>query len=147
MIVTSPANFEKSVALGFAVQGMKSRHRKKAMKMVPGDAVVFYCTGLAAFAAAAVVASECFEEHTRIWSAPNQPEEDYPWRIRLRDVALPPESGRVPASALKDRLGYVRKWPAAHWKLAFQGNVHLIPEADAALVRSALETGEVSLSP
>ena len=147
MIVTSPPNFEKTVGLEFAMQGMKSRHRKKAMNMAPGDAVIFYLTGLAVFAAAAEIASAYFEEHTPIWSAPGKPEEDYPWRIRLRHVCAPPESGRVPASDLKDRLVYVRKWPAEHWKLAFQGNVHLIPDVDAALVRSTLETASVPSQP
>jgi hypothetical protein len=147
MIVTSPDNFDKTMALHLAVVGMKSRHRKKAMSMAPGDAVVFYLTGLAVFAAAAEVASGYFEEHVRIWRSPGKPDEDYPWRIRLRNAVTPPEPARVPALDLKDRLAYVRKWPAAHWRLAFQGNVHKIPDDDAALVRASLRVAGVSSLP
>jgi len=32
-----------------------------------------------------------------------------------------------------------RKWPAEHWTLAFQGNVHLVPEEDCRLIRAAIE--------
>ena len=27
-------------------------------------------------------------------------------------------------------MAYVKKWPVEHWRLAFQGNVHLLPKAD-----------------
>lgn len=139
MIVTSPANFARTVELEFAQQGMKSRHRKKAAQMAPGDPLIFYITGEAAFGAAAEVACEYFEDHSPIWTAPGKPAEDYPWRVRLRNVVAPGRSGRIAAFELKDRLAHVRKWPEAHWKLAFQGNVHWIPDADAALVRASLK--------
>jgi len=145
MIVTSPANFLSTARLEFTVQGMKSRHRKKAMNMAPGDALIYYLTGVAAFAAAAEIASAYFEDRSRIWSAPGKPDEEYPWRVRLRNVIVPSERGRVAAVDLKERLAYVRKWPDPHWKLAFQGNVHLIPDDDARLVRASLEAAPVAL--
>jgi hypothetical protein len=37
-------------------------------------------------------------------------------------------------------MEYVRKWPAANWTLAFQGNVHVIESNDYELIRSAIAT-------
>lgn len=140
MVVSSPENFARTAGLGFAFQGLKTRHRKKAMTMAPGDRIVYYITGEAAFAATARVASECFEDRTRIWTAPGKPDEDYPWRVKLCDVICPPAAARVPARELKDRLEFVRKWPPEHWRLAFQGHVHALGDRDARLIAGALAT-------
>jgi hypothetical protein len=40
----------------------------------------------------------------------------------------------VPAESLKDDLEHIRKWPAEHWKLAFQGQLRAVSDADAALL-------------
>jgi hypothetical protein len=32
----------------------------------------------------------------------------------------------------------VQKWPAEHWKLAFQGNLRQIPDEDFAALRRAI---------
>ena len=34
----------------------------------------------------------------------------------------------------KDELEHIRKWPAEHWKLAFQGQLRTVSEADAELL-------------
>ena len=44
-----------------------------------------------------------------------------------------------PAEPLARQMTYAKKWPAEHWTLAFQGNVHLVPEEDYALIRAAIE--------
>ena len=44
MIVTSPENYELTRKLRFAQQGVKSRHRRKAERMAPGDRVCWYLT-------------------------------------------------------------------------------------------------------
>jgi len=138
MIVTSPDNFNKTRELKFTVQGFKSRHRKKAEKMQPGDPLIYYITGEAAFAGICEIASPHFESHDIIWTSPGKPDEHYPWRVKIKKVHIPADSARVRAETLKDDLQYVRKWPAAHWKLAFQGNVHLLPEADYDIIKKAL---------
>jgi hypothetical protein len=51
-------------------------------------------------------------------------------------------SVRIRAEDIKDQLTFVQKWPAAHWKLAFQGNVHLLPAEDFETLRSALAAGQ-----
>ena len=45
----------------------------------------------------------------------------------------------VPAEPLARQMEYAKKWPAEHWTLAFQGNVHLVPEGDYELIRAAIE--------
>ena len=36
----------------------------------------------------------------------------------------------VPAESLATELEHVRKWPAEHWKLAFQGQIRAVSDAD-----------------
>ena len=40
----------------------------------------------------------------------------------------------VPAEELAGKLDHVRKWPAEHWKLAFQGQLRTVSEKDAKLL-------------
>ena len=47
----------------------------------------------------------------------------------------------VPAVELAGDLEHVRKWPAAHWQLAFQGQLRTVPKADAALLERRLREG------
>ena len=44
----------------------------------------------------------------------------------------------VPAEELARDLEHVRKWPAEHWTLAFQGQLRTISDADAALLMDRL---------
>ena len=137
MIVTSPANFDRTKALGFKQQGMKRRHLRKAERMAPGDGICWYVTGHQAFAATGTIASPFFESSEQIWVSDGQPDV-YPWRVRVRkERVLAPERG-VPAESLVPKLQFVRKWPKASWRLAFQGNVHELPAPDFALISRAV---------
>ena len=42
IVVSSVDNFHRTKDLGFTIQGLKSRHRKKAEQMRPGDKIVTY---------------------------------------------------------------------------------------------------------
>jgi hypothetical protein len=142
IIVGSPDNFARTEELGFTVQGIKSRHRKKAERMKPGDKIVFYLTGKKAFGGIATITSPYFESHERIWQSgdPKKEAEDYPFRVKIEpDVALPADQG-IPAEPIARQMTYVSKWPPANWTLAFQGNVHEIGEDDYALIRAAMES-------
>ena len=62
IVVGSPDNFEKTAELGFTVQGLKSRHRRKAERMDQGDRLVWYITGDQAFAGIATIQGPYFED-------------------------------------------------------------------------------------
>ncbi len=141
IVVGSPENFARTAEHGFSVQGLKSRHRKKAERMKTGDKIVYYLTGLKAFGGIATIESPYFESHERIWESgdPKKSGEDYPFRVQIApDVTLSIDEA-VPAEPIARRMVYVSKWPAANWTLAFQGNVHEIGEADYRLIREGIE--------
>jgi hypothetical protein len=142
IVVSSPDNWQRTENLGFTVQGLKSRHRKKAEQMHPGDKLICYVTGLKSFAGILTVESGYYEEHDNpIWVSGNKKKaaEDYPFRLKVsRDLWLP-VADVVDAEPLARQMDYAKKWPAANWTLAFQGNVHLIGEGDYLLIRHAIE--------
>ncbi len=141
IIVGSTDNFARTKELGFTMQGIKSRHRKKAEKMKPGDKIVWYLTGVKAFGGVATITSPYFEAHDRIWQSgdPKKETEDYPFRFNISPDVVLEESEWIPAEPIARRMVYATKWPAANWTLAFQGNVHIIGEEDFALIRSEIE--------
>ncbi len=137
MLVSSADNFETSRAHGFTIQGIKSRHRKKAENMRPGDRVLYYCTGVMGFAGAATITSEYFEDHSPIWVSKKEGEE-YPFRFHIKPDEILPAGEFVLAESLLDQLQFIKKWPPQHWKLAFQGNVHLLPAEDFETIENAI---------
>jgi hypothetical protein len=148
IIVGSPDNYAATRAQGFSVQGIKSRHRKKAAVMRPGDRIVWYITGVKAFAGHATITSEYFEDHTPIWKSrdPKKDAEDYPFRVNISPVITLDADEFVPAEPIARQMTYVSKWPAANWTLAFQGNVHKIDDADFALIEAALRDAARSVA-
>jgi hypothetical protein len=139
MAVASTDNFERTRALGATMQGFETRQRKNVMEgMEPGDRLVWYITKVQAFGGTATVASKGFEDHELIWQS--KPGEDYAWRVKLRRGRLLNEDAWVPSHVVGPGLEYVQKWPAEHWKLAFQGNLHQIPDVDYDTLAAALES-------
>lgn len=140
IIVSSPENFARSREIGFTMQGIKSRHRKKAERMKPGDRIVYYLTGLKAFGGISTITSPYFESHDRIWASgdPKKQAEDYPYRVQTSPDLILEEGAYAAAEPIARQMAYVAKWPAANWTLAFQGNVHEIGEGDFDLIRDAL---------
>jgi predicted RNA-binding protein len=141
IIVGSIENFRRTAELGFTIQGMKSRHRKKAERMKAGDKIIYYVTGLKAFAGISTIASDYFESHERIWKSgdPKKDAEDYPFRVNIQADVILPESEFVEAEPLARKMIYVSRYPVENWTLAFQGNVHEINEGDYQLIRQAIE--------
>lgn len=140
IIVGSPDNFARTREIGFTMQGIKSRHRKKAERMKPGDKLVYYVTGLKAFAGISTVTSPFFESHEPIWRSgnPKKAEEDYPFRVSTEPETILDQGAYLDAEPVARQMAYVAKWPAANWTLAFQGNVHQIGADDFALIREAV---------
>jgi predicted RNA-binding protein len=138
IVVTSPDNWAKTAERGWNVLGLKSTRRKLANGFKPGDRVVAYYTGVKQFGAVLKVTSECFEDHQKIWGSPNKPNEDYPYRVETEPELVLKSGALIDAKDLAGRMGYTKKWPAANWTLAFQGNIHAIPEADFELIRAEM---------
>ncbi len=141
IIVTAPANFARSRDLDWTIQGIKSRHRKKAEQMHAGNTFIYYLTGVQAFGGIVEVTSDYWEDHaTPIWQAkdPKKAGEDYPFRVSITPRLILDEPDWQPALALIPVLEHPKRWPAAHWHLAFQGNVHKITDADHAIIADAL---------
>ncbi len=141
IVVGSPDNFARTAELGFTIQGLKSRHRKKAERMKPGDKIVYYITGRKEFGGIATIESPYFEDHEIIWQSNDAKKaaEDYPFRVNISPDLILPVGEAIPAEPVARQMTYVAKWPANNWTLAFQGNVHEIGESDYRLIREAVE--------
>lgn len=136
-LTTSPDNIARTAGLGWRIQGVKSRRRRTAEQLRPGDRLIYYVTKHVAFAATVEIRSEYFEDHDPIWTS--KPGEDYPWRVEIApEVVLEDPDDWVPAESLYEDLEFVKKWPRENWKLAFQGNIREWPERDYEVVRKAL---------
>jgi hypothetical protein len=136
--VSGEANFEKTRELNFEVQGFKTRQRRKAERMAAGDRLVWYITKEMAFAGYATITGTYFEDHEPIWEGKKEGE-DYPWRVPIRAELVLDRDDWIDVEGIARKMTYVAKWPAEHWRLAFQGNLHDIPEEDFQRIKQALE--------
>ncbi len=139
ILTGSPENFRINVERGFDVIGFKEGRRNQASDFEPGDEIVFYLTGVQAFGGIARVRSTMFEDRTPIWpQGKKRKPEAYPWRVDAEPLLVLEEDAFVPAESFLGELEHLAKWPAAHWHLAFQGQLRTVSEADAALLRERL---------
>jgi hypothetical protein len=147
IITGSVENFRATRERDFTVQGLKSRHRKTAEKIRPGDRITWYITGIKALGATATVTSEYFEDHTPIWCSDKKKktEDDYPFRFEIKPDVVLDEEDLIDAEPVARQLRHVSKWPEKNWTLAFQGNIRPIDDDDFAIIEDALK--EASLAP
>lgn len=131
-------NFRTTREHGFGLIGAKERRRRLAEQIEPGDEIVLYVTVVQAFGAIIRVTSEMFEDREPVWPGKPGKRDDYPWRFLTEPVVTLDEESFVPAEDLAHGLEHVRKWPAEHWKLAFQGQLRTVSEADARLLGERL---------
>jgi hypothetical protein len=134
ILTGSPENYAATAAHGFSVIGCKERRRNQALQMEPGDRIVLYLTRVMRFAACIRVTGEMFEDRTKLWPGKPGKADPYPWRFETAPELVLDEPEWVTADSLKTDLEHIRKWPAEHWKLAFQGQLRTVSEADAALL-------------
>jgi predicted RNA-binding protein len=134
ILTGSVENFRATREHGFRLIGMKQRRRRQAEEFEPGDEIVFYITVVQAFAGVVRVTSELFEDRTKVWPGKPGNPDPYPWRFETEPVVVLDEPQFVPAIELASELEHVGKWPAEHWRLAFQGQLRTVSEADAALL-------------
>lgn len=137
IVVGSEENMRIAQARGFDMFGFKSSRRREAARMKPGDKLIFYLTGIMKFGGLATVTSDSFEDHTPVFKG-KKPSEDYPFRVRTQaDVILEVEQ-YLDVREIAPQLQYPKKWPPEHWRLAFQENLHQIPEEDYVLIVSLM---------
>ena len=139
-------NFRATREHGFRVIGMKGRRRRLAEQIEPGDRIAFYVTGIQAFGGIVRVTGEMYEDRTRIWPGKPGNPDAYPWRFETEPVLVLDEEEFVPAIELAGELEHVRKWPAEHWHLAFQGQLRPVSEADARLIEERLREAAGALA-
>jgi len=128
--VGSEDNMRAAEARGFDMFGFKSTRRKEVAGMQPGDKLIFYLTKIMKFGGLAEITSEYFEDHEKVFKSDKKPKEDYPWRVKIKpEIILTPDQ-YLDVRELGPQMEYTKKWPPEHWRLAFQGNLHQIPESD-----------------
>ena len=138
VLTGSLENFRATRDHGFRVIGAKERRRRLAEQIEPGDRIVFYITRLQAFAGAVRVIREMYEDRTKIWPGKPSNPDSYPWRFETEPALVLEEHEFVPAVELAGQLDHVRKWPAEHWQLAFQGQLRTVSDADGRLLERRL---------
>jgi len=69
-----------------------------------------------------------------VWPGKPGKADPYPWRFETEPVQILDEDRFVGAIELASALEHVRKWPAEHWRLAFQGQLRTVSEHDAGLL-------------
>ena len=127
-------NFRATRERDFRLIGAKEKRRRIAEQIAPGDAIVFYVTGVQAFGAVVRVISEMFEDREKVWPGKPGKADSYPWRFETEPVVVLDEDRFVPAADLAHELEHVGKWPAEHWQLAFQGQLRCVSQSDARLL-------------
>jgi hypothetical protein len=124
-------NFRATREHGFRVIGAKEGRRRMAEQIAPGDRIVFYVTGLQAFGGIVRVAGEMYEDREKLWPGKPGKADAHPWRFETEPELVLDEDAFVAAEDVALELEHVRKWPAEHWQLAFQGQLRTVSEADA----------------
>jgi EVE domain len=138
VLTGSPDNFRATADHGFRVIGMKERRRRLAEQVAEGDVIIFYLTQVQAFGGIVRVTGELYEDRAPLWPGKPGAPDPYPWRFPTEPVVVLPEDQWVPAEELAQRLEHVRKWPAEHWHLAFQGQLRTVSYADAIKIERAI---------
>jgi hypothetical protein len=130
ILTGSPENLAATAERDFSLIGLKEGRRPSAERIEPGDRIVFYVTGAMAFAGSIRVTGELYEDRTRVWPGKPGKADAYPWRFPTEPELILAEAEWVDAEELAGRLEHVRKWPPAHWRLAFQGQIRPVGPAD-----------------
>jgi len=138
ILTGSPENYKATREHGFTVIGIKERNRPRALQIEPGDRIVLYLTKVMSFAGSIIVTGEMYEDRAKIWPGKPGNPDAYPWRFATEPENVLEEEEWVPAETLAKKLEHVRKWPAEHWKLAFQGQLRTISDRDAKLLSKRL---------
>jgi len=103
---------------GGMVSGFRDSRWKTVQKMKPGDYLLCYLTGISRFIGILEVTSPAFRDQSPIWK-----DEDFPSRVRVKEVVSLTAETAVPVYELRDRLSFFKdvKSPIA-WTGHFRGS-------------------------
>jgi predicted RNA-binding protein len=138
IVVGSPENFEIAKARGFDMFGFKSTRRRESAEMKAGDKLIFYLTGVMKFGGIVTVKSDVFEDHSPVFKSEKKPGEDYPFRARTEPDRILDKDRWLDVKDYATRLEMTRR-RGEHWRLAFQGNLHKIGDADYDLLSKEVD--------
>ncbi len=129
IVVGSAENFEIARERGFDMFGFKSTRRRESATMQPGDKLIFYLTGVMKFGGVADVTSEVYEDRTPVFKSEKKAAEEYPFRCKTAPDRILAPAQWLDVKEYATRLELTQK-RGEHWRLAFQGNLHKISDAD-----------------
>jgi predicted RNA-binding protein len=138
IVVGSHENMEIARERGFDMFGFKSSRRRESATMEPGDRLIFYLIGIMKFGGMVEVTGQAYEDHSPVFKTEKKPNEDYPWRIATKPVTVLDESQFLDVKEYADKLDLTRA-RGEYWRLAFQGNLHKISDADYKLLAHDIE--------
>lgn len=87
------STYEAFLASDRSISGFRATQRSMAEKVHPGDSFVCYITGLKRWFAILEVTSECFEDHTPIFTEADDP---FVIRVRVRPRLCLPLNESIP---------------------------------------------------
>lgn len=137
IVVGSEENMRIAEERGFDVFGFKSTRRAEVSTMKPGDKLIFYLTKIMKFGGLAEVTSDYFEDHTKVFRSEKKPGEDYPFRVNAKPVVILLPEQYLDVKRIAPTMAFTERW-GDNWRLAFQGNLHEIPESDYARLESMI---------
>jgi EVE domain len=140
ILTGSPENYAATRAHDFTVIGLKERNRARAEQIEPGDRIIFYATGVKAFAGSIRVEGELYEDRAKLWPGKPGKPDAYPWRFPTSPEVVLEEADWIPAESMAEALEHVAKWPREHWTLAFQGQIRPVSEHDARVLMDGLRS-------
>jgi predicted RNA-binding protein len=133
IVVGSLENYELAKERGMDMFGFKSTRRRESAEMKPGDKLIFYLTGVMRFGGVANVESEVYEDHTPVFKSEKKAGEDYPFRAKTSPDRLLERDQWLDVKEYATRLELTSR-RGEYWRLAFQGNLHKISDADYELI-------------
>jgi hypothetical protein len=139
MVVCNAENFDITRDRGFTILGLKGEHRRKVQRVEAGDLILYYVSGIRRFTATALATSSYTEktgDDIPIWK--NEGRAGWPYRVSIKPEVVLDEPQYIDANILAPRLDYIRRWPPEDWYLAFQGNLHLLPKNDFAIIEQEM---------
>ena len=138
IVVGSEENMRIAEERGWDMFGFKSTRRAEVAGMKPGDHLIFYLTKIMKFGGIAEVTSDYYEDHEKVFRSV-KPKEDYPWRVKVKKITVLTPEQYLDVREIGPTMAYVKKWPPEHWRLAFQGNLHKIPDSDYKMIERLMQ--------